>query len=99
MAFTLPELPYPKDALAPHISAETLDFHHGKKKVLAFLKDYYLEKYGYLVLGTYGIELDEKGESLFFYVDGRFTPPDKFNFGERRTGMFHVKIPASERVE
>jgi Fe-Mn family superoxide dismutase len=30
MPFTLPELPYPKDALAPHISAETLDFHHGK---------------------------------------------------------------------
>ena len=30
MAFTLPNLPYPKDALAPHISAETLEFHHGK---------------------------------------------------------------------
>ena len=30
MAFTLPELPYVKDALAPHMSAETLDFHHGK---------------------------------------------------------------------
>jgi len=30
MAFTLPELPYSKDGLAPHISAETLDFHHGK---------------------------------------------------------------------
>ena len=30
MAFTLPPLPYAKDALAPHISAETLDFHHGK---------------------------------------------------------------------
>lgn len=30
MAFTLPELPYSKDALAPHISPETLDFHHGK---------------------------------------------------------------------
>ena len=30
MAFTLPELPFAKDALAPHISAETLDFHHGK---------------------------------------------------------------------
>ena len=30
MAFELPELPYAKDALAPHISAETLDFHHGK---------------------------------------------------------------------
>ncbi|MFO0674923.1 MAG: superoxide dismutase [Polyangiaceae bacterium] len=30
MAFTLPPLPYNKDALAPHISAETLEFHHGK---------------------------------------------------------------------
>lgn len=30
MAFTLPELPYPKDALSPHISAETLDYHYGK---------------------------------------------------------------------
>lgn len=30
MAFTLPELPYAKDALAPHITAETLEFHHGK---------------------------------------------------------------------
>jgi superoxide dismutase, Fe-Mn family len=30
MAFTLPPLPYGKDALAPHISAETLDYHYGK---------------------------------------------------------------------
>ena len=30
MAFELPALPYAKDALAPHISAETLDFHYGK---------------------------------------------------------------------
>ena len=30
MPFTLPELPYPKTALAPHISAETLEYHHGK---------------------------------------------------------------------
>jgi Fe-Mn family superoxide dismutase len=30
MAFTLPNLPYPKDALAPHTSAETLEYHHGK---------------------------------------------------------------------
>jgi superoxide dismutase, Fe-Mn family len=26
----LPELPYAKDALAPHISAETIEFHYGK---------------------------------------------------------------------
>ncbi len=30
MAFELPPLPYAKDALSPHITAETLDFHHGK---------------------------------------------------------------------
>lgn len=30
MAFTLPDLPYAKDALLPHISPETLDFHYGK---------------------------------------------------------------------
>ena len=30
MAFELPPLPYDRTALEPHISAETLDFHHGK---------------------------------------------------------------------
>jgi len=30
MAIQLPELPYAKDALAPVISANTLEFHHGK---------------------------------------------------------------------
>lgn len=30
MPFTLPPLPFANDALAPHISAETFEFHHGK---------------------------------------------------------------------
>lgn len=30
MAFELPALPYPMDALAPHISKETLEYHYGK---------------------------------------------------------------------
>ena len=30
MAFELPQLPYAKNALEPHISAQTFDFHHGK---------------------------------------------------------------------
>ena len=30
MAIALPPLPYARDALAPHISAETIDFHYGK---------------------------------------------------------------------
>jgi Fe-Mn family superoxide dismutase len=30
MTFTLPALPYSMDALAPHISQETLEYHYGK---------------------------------------------------------------------
>ncbi len=30
MTHELPALPYPKDALQPHISAETLEYHYGK---------------------------------------------------------------------
>ncbi|RIJ28777.1 superoxide dismutase [Henriciella algicola] len=30
MAFDLPPLPYSRDALSPHVSEETLNFHYGK---------------------------------------------------------------------
>lgn len=30
MAFTLPNLPYPTNALEPHIDAKTMEIHHGK---------------------------------------------------------------------
>lgn len=46
MTFTLPPLPYAKDALAPHISAQTFDFHHGKHH------NAYVVKLNELVAGT-----------------------------------------------
>jgi len=46
MAFELPALPYAKDALEPHISAETLDIHHGKHHAT------YVAKLNGLVEGT-----------------------------------------------
>ena len=46
MAFQLPELPYARDALAPHISEETLDFHYGKHHQT------YVDKLNGLVDGT-----------------------------------------------
>jgi Fe-Mn family superoxide dismutase len=46
MAFELPALPYAKDALAPHISAETLEYHHGKHHKA------YVDKLNTLVPGT-----------------------------------------------
>ncbi|MBY0310601.1 MAG: superoxide dismutase [Phycisphaerales bacterium] len=30
MPFTLPNLPYPKEALEPHVDARTMEIHHGK---------------------------------------------------------------------
>ena len=46
MAFELPALPFAKTALAPHISQETLEYHHGKHHQA------YVTKLNALVEGT-----------------------------------------------
>lgn len=46
MSFTLPELPYAMDALAPHISKETLEYHYGKHHKT------YVDKLNGMVPGT-----------------------------------------------
>lgn len=46
MSFSLPELPYAKDALVPYMSAETFDFHHGKHHLA------YINKANELAAGT-----------------------------------------------
>tara|TARA_R110002167_G_scaffold1441_5_gene6860 strand:- start:899 stop:1510 length:612 start_codon:yes stop_codon:yes gene_type:complete len=46
MAFELPALPYEKNALEPHISAETLEYHYGKHHAT------YVTKLNGLVEGT-----------------------------------------------
>lgn len=38
MAFTLPDLPFAIDALEPHMSKETLEFHHGKHHATYIMK-------------------------------------------------------------
>lgn len=53
MAFELPPLPYAKDALAPHISAETLEYHYGKHHKT------YVDKLNGLIPGT-----EYEGKSL-----------------------------------
>ena len=70
----------------------------NRKKVIAFINDFYLDTYGYSPGGTYGLELDEKGESLFFYTNGQFSTKE-LGSGYGRPAIFHVHIPASEREE
>ncbi|NJO36443.1 MAG: superoxide dismutase [Rhizobiales bacterium] len=57
--FSLPELPYAYDALAPHMSAETLEYHHDKHHKT------YVDKANDLVSGT-----DLEGKSLEEVVKG-----------------------------
>lgn len=53
MAFELPQLPYAPDALEPHISARTMNVHHGKHHKT------YVDKLNALIQGT-----EHEGKSL-----------------------------------
>ena len=61
MTFKLPELPYAYDALAPHMSAETLQFHHDKHHQA------YVDTGNKLIVGS-GLE----GKSLAEVVKGAY---------------------------
>ncbi|MCB0977245.1 MAG: superoxide dismutase, partial [Acidimicrobiales bacterium] len=62
MAFELPALPYGLDDLAPHISAETLEYHHGKHHQA------YVTKLNELVDGT--PDADKTLEEIIADSDG-----------------------------
>ncbi len=57
--------------------------------------NFYLEKYGY---SPYGVELDEKGESLCFYSNGQFTSKE-LGSGYGCPAIFNLRIPVSEPAE
>jgi Fe-Mn family superoxide dismutase len=59
MSFELPALPYAKDALEPHISAETIEYHYGKHHQT------YVDKLNGLIPGT-----DFEGKSLKSVIRG-----------------------------
>jgi Fe-Mn family superoxide dismutase len=62
MPQTLPSLPYALDALAPHISSQTLEFHHGKHH------NAYVTKLNDAIQGT---DLDSKSlEEIILAVAG-----------------------------
>jgi superoxide dismutase, Fe-Mn family len=67
MAITLPELPYATDALAPYLSAETFEYHHGKHHKA------YVDNLNKMIEGT-----DEESKSLEDIVMAA-EPGPKFN--------------------
>src|SRR5262245_23145823 len=69
MHFTLPDLPYKYDALAPYMSRETLEYHHDKHHLA------YVNNANNLIKGT-----EWEGKSLEDVVKGSFGKnPGLFN--------------------
>lgn len=68
MSFSLPELPYPYDALAPYMSRETLEFHHDKHHLV------YVDNANNLMKGTEfdGRSVDDVVRGSFFRNPGLF---------------------------
>jgi Fe-Mn family superoxide dismutase len=71
MSLSLPPLPYAKEALAPYISANTLDFHHGKHH------NAYVTNANKLIEGTEFANLD--AESIIRKVAGDASKQGIFN--------------------
>ena len=63
MSFELPPLPYARDALAPLISQETLDYHYGKHH------NAYVTNLNNLVVGT-EFEKGSRLEDIILQADG-----------------------------
>src|ERR1700709_2031592 len=61
MSFTLPDLPYAHDALAPYMSKETLEYHHDKHHLAYVTNGNNLLK-----------DSDLKGKSIEEIVTGSF---------------------------
>jgi superoxide dismutase, Fe-Mn family len=68
MAFELPPLPYAKDALEPHMSAETFDYHYGKHHQT------YVDNLNKLVAGT-----EHENASLEEIIKAAENPSPLFN--------------------
>ncbi|MCI0380845.1 MAG: hypothetical protein L0215_24955 [Gemmataceae bacterium] len=70
------------------------DIAAGQRKVLAFLAEPLKQKLNYQVGGTYNLQIDGKGERLFFTFNGA-DPGARSPFG--KPAVVVLNIPASER--
>ncbi len=78
MAFTLPNLPYPHDALEPHIDGQTMQIHHGKHHGT------YVTKLNEAIKGT-----DLESKPIETILAGIATVPEKIRTAVRNNGGGH----------
>ena len=78
MAFELAPLPYPKEALEPHIDALTMEIHHGRHHKA------YVDNLNKAIAGT-----PLEGKSIDEIVKGIATTPDNIKGAVRNNGGGH----------
>jgi hypothetical protein len=72
------------------------DVTSGKKKVLGWFHEYFFDKYGYWLGGTYGLEISKDGSFLVAVMNGEFQGR---NISYGHPALFVVTIPEEERRE
>ena len=90
MAINLPELPYAKDALAPYISANTLEFHQGKHHKT------YVDNLNKLIAGT---DLEAKSVEEIIKLPPRIRLKQVFLTTPHKAGIILSTGNASNRRE
>ena len=86
--FFLTPLPYAEQALEPHISAETLHYHHGKHAAA------YVDKLNSLIVGTPYAETSSL-EDIVLQADGAiFTMPHRCGI----TPFTSSSLPQSQSI-
>ncbi|MDG2014555.1 MAG: superoxide dismutase [Pirellulaceae bacterium] len=79
MAYSLPELPYPYDALEPHIDAKTMEIHHSKHH------NGYVTKVNNAIAGT-----DLESKSIEELVSDLKAVPEAIRGAVRNNGGGHA---------
>lgn len=79
MAYTLPALPYPNNALEPHIDAKTMEIHHGKHH------NGYVSKVNNAIEGT-----DLESKSVEELISDLNAVPDDIRTAVRNNGGGHA---------
>jgi Fe-Mn family superoxide dismutase len=79
MAYSLPDLPYAKDALEPHIDAQTMEIHHGKHHAA------YVSKVNAAIEGT-----DLESKSIEDLISDLSAVPDDKRGAVRNNGGGHA---------
>ncbi|MFC1607659.1 hypothetical protein ACFL47_06765 [Candidatus Latescibacterota bacterium] len=86
-----------KDDVSEHRYQPVVQFNTKthERKVIAFVADYYFEKYGYVMMIPFGMEVSRDGSTVVINLNGAFKTRVQPFYGN--PALMVVRIPESER--